>query len=162
MGRGGPDDNIGDAEVIETVEARQLDDLALAPRVIAPFGAGHGHALIAAAIEDGAHVSAAVVGSSIVGGGVIVGLAIASADGELLALGVAPDHRRQGLAGRLLAASRATLAVATVAERDPVDPLDRVTRAAIARSLLGVGLFHIGPADRELRAVDPLAIRATR
>ena len=67
-----------------------------------------------------------------------------------------------GLAGRLLAASSRDAGRATVAERDAVDPLDRVTRAAIARSLLGVGLFHIGPADRELRAVDPLAIRATR
>ncbi len=130
--------------------------------MIAPADAAHGHALVAAALDSGAHVSAAVVPSAAASGGTVVGAAIASADGELLALGVAPDHRRHGLAGLLLAASRATLAEVTVAERDPVDPLDRVTRAAVARALLGVGLFHIGPADRDLRAVDPLAVRATR
>ena len=161
-GIGGPADNPGAPEVVETVDRAAWDRLALAPRVIAPADAGHGHALVAAALDGGAHVSAAIVPSPAGSGGTVVGAAIASAEGELLALGVAPDHRRRGLAGRLLAASRATLAVATVAERDPVDPLDRVTRAALARALLGVGLFHIGPADRDLRAVDPLAIRATR
>ena len=161
-GIGGPADNPGAPEVVETVDRAAWDRLALAPRVIAPGDAGHGHALVAAALDGGAHVSAAIVPSPAASGGTVVGAAIASAEGELLALGVAPDHRRQGLAGRLLAASRATLAEATVAERDPVDPLDRVTRAALARALLGVGLFHIGPADRDLRAVDPLAIRATR
>ncbi len=69
-----------------------------------------GHALVAAALADGAHVSAAVV---------------PSADGERRDRGRRalsrrpmascsrwawhPDHRRKGLAGRLLAASRATL-----------------------------------------------------
>jgi GNAT superfamily N-acetyltransferase len=160
-GTGGADGNPGTAEVIDTVDRAEWDRLALAPRVIAPADARHGHALISAALEDGAHVSAAVVPSA-TGGGTVVGAAVASATGELLALGVAPDHRRQGLAGRLLAASRATLAEVTVAERDPIDPLDRVTRAAVARALLGVGVFHLGPADRDVRAVDPLAIRATR
>jgi acetoin utilization protein AcuC len=161
-GTGGPDGNAGTAEVIDTVDRAAWESLALAPRVIAPADARHGHALIAAALDDGAHVSAAVVPSATGSGGIVVGAAVASADGELLALGVAPDHRRQGLAGRLLAASRATLAEVTVAERDPIDPLDRVTRAAVARALLGVGVFHLGPADRDVRAVDPLAIRATR
>ena len=50
----------------------------------------------------------------------------------------------------------------TVAERDPFDPLDRVTRAGIARRLLEGAGFWVGPADRPVRAVDPLAIRATR
>ena len=161
-GNGAPERNAGTPEVVETVDRAAWAGLALAPRVIAPADARHGHALVAAALDDGAHVSAAVVPSATSGGGIVVGAAVASADGELLALGVAPDHRRRGLAGRLLAASRATLAEVTVAERDPVDPFDRVTRAAVARALLGVGVFHLGPADRDVRAVDPLAIRATR
>ena len=161
-GRGGPGDNGGAPELVETVGGRQMDDLALAPRVVAPVDPGAGHAIVRAAIEDGAHVSAAVVGSSIVGGAVIVGLAIASPDHELLALGVAPEYRRQGIAGRLLAASGAIRAEATVAERDPFDPLDRVTRAAVARKLLEGAGFWVGPADRGVRAIDPLAVRATR
>ena len=162
-GNAAPDGNPGTAEVIATVDRAAWDRLALAPRVIAPADAGHGHALVAAALDGGAHVAAAVVPSSAAaGGGIVVGVAVTSTDGELLALGVAPDHRRQGIAGRLLEASPASLVEVTVAERDPIDPLDRVTRAAVARRLLGDGGFHIAPADREPRAVDPLAIRATR
>jgi ribosomal protein S18 acetylase RimI-like enzyme len=109
-------------------------------------------------------VSAAVVGSS------VVGLAISSApdagDGtrELLALGVAPGYRRRGIATSLLeahATSRSS-AVATLAERDPVDPLPRAVRASIARRLLERAGFEVGPADEAIRSIDPAAIEARR
>ena len=161
-GTGGPDGNAGTAEVIETV-----DRAAVGPPGARAAGHRAGRCRPRPRADRGRarRRGARVGGRRPVrdgGGGTVVGAAVASADGELLALGVAPDHRRQGLAGRLLAASRATLAEVTVAERDPIDPLDRVTRAAVARALLGVGVFHVGPADRDVRAVDPLAIRATR
>ena len=120
-----------------------------------------GHGLIAAAIEDGAIVSAALVGTR------VVGLAVAgpvsdSGHRDLLALGVAPGHRRSGLAGALLAVSPADYAEVTLAERDPVEPIDRTTRADIARRLLERAGFSVSAVDGPLRAVDPLTIRAAR
>ncbi len=70
----------------------------------------------------------------------VVGLAVVL-DGELLAIGVAPAWRRQGLAtallGSLADAGVAELSVQwTVAERDVIEPLDVADRRAIARRLV--------------------------
>jgi hypothetical protein len=89
---------------------------------------------------------------------------------ELLALGVAPAFRRQGLAGRLLAehAVSGTLATVTLAERDVIGPLPRETRAAIAGRLLGRagfqprGVEELVTTEELLRSIDPLAIMARR
>jgi ribosomal protein S18 acetylase RimI-like enzyme len=88
----------------------------------------------------------------------------------VLALGVAPAARRQGLGRRLLEAHLAGLRPAeaplevtvTAAERDVFDPLSRETRAAIARSLFGAAGFSLGPAPGPVGAAEPAAILARR
>lgn len=105
-----------------------------------------------------------------VAGDAIVGVALAGPSGaprQLLALGVAPGFRRQGLAGRLLGALVAQVngeieALVTVAERDPVEPLDHALRASIARRLLERAGFEVEPAPSPLSRVDPYALRAIR
>ena len=84
-------------------------------------------------------------------------------DDALLALGVAPDHRRAGLATALLRASHARTAEVTVAERDP----DRsAARMRSARRSRAGSSRRPGSASRRPRPtserVDPLALVATR
>jgi acetoin utilization protein AcuC len=147
----------GTPTIVPAVDAGTWSRLALEPWVIPPAAPSEAHAIVLTALAEGATVSAAVVGAS------VVGLAIASADGELLALGVASAWRRQGLASRLLAAAEtARSAEVTVAERDPVEPLDRGARSAIARRLLGAAGFRLEPAPANVRAIDPEAIVAVR
>ena len=119
--------------------------------------------LVLAGLADGARVTAAVLGH------VVVGLAVSRVDGEseeLLALGVEPSHRRQGLAGKLLeahaTADRASTAEVTLAERDVLDPLDRADRASIARRLLERAGYRVVSAAGAIRSVDPSAIVAGR
>ncbi len=150
-------------------DAATWERLRLAPGVVAPSGPAAGHALIRAAIADGANVTAAVEGT------IVVGLAVASPTDEnggreLLALGVAPSFRRQGLGAALLAAfasadgSGATKYAAdiTLAERDPIEPFDRALRSQIASRLLEGAGFRVQPADPALRGPDPTAVRAVR
>ncbi len=139
-----------------SVDAATWARLGLAHRVIAPFDAGTGHAIVAAALLDGATVSAGIVGS------VVVGLALVDRDGVLLALGVAPAWRREGLATALLRVSAAQAAEVTVAERDPVDPVPHRERASIARRLFASCGFSVSPAEAPVRGVDPAAIVAAR
>ncbi len=130
---------VGDtADLIESIDAAHWDRLGLASRVVAPFDPVVGHRIVAAALADGAAVSVAVAGST------VVGLAIAGADGDLIALGVAPAYRRRGIARALLAASAGTRAEVTIAERDPVEPMDVVIRLGVARRLLeGAGFRSV-------------------
>jgi acetoin utilization protein AcuC len=150
-------------------DAATWERLTLGPRVTPPLDPVAGHALIAAAIRDGARVAAAVEGTT------VVGLAIAGPTDprvrrELLALGVAPSFRRQGIGAALLAAcvtadgpdAKECTADITLAERDPVEPLDRALRAEIAGRLLEGARFRIQPADPGLRGPDPAALRAVR
>jgi acetoin utilization protein AcuC len=142
------------------VTADTWSHLALASRVVAPADPAAGHAMVLAAIRDGAEVSAAADGD------LVVGLAIAgppAPDGrrDLLALGVAPPCRRAGLATRLLAASSADRAEITLAERDPIDPLDVAVRRDIAARLLERAGFDVQPM-RDLAGLDPTALAATR
>ena len=157
-------DATGEPTIMPTVDAETWSRLTLLPRVIAPADPVLGHRLVAAALRDGGSpiVSAAVVGSD------VVGLAMSApadpTDGtrELLALGVAPDHRRRGIATALLKvrALSGSFAVVTLAERDPIDPLPRQVRAAIARRLLGGAGLEISGADNAVRSIDPSAVRA--
>ena len=89
---------------------------------------------------------------------------------ELLALGVAPSFRRQGLGTALL---EACVAAAAPAPRDtpptspspsaiPIEPLDRALRSTIARRLLERTGFDIRASDADLPRADPDAFRAVR
>jgi GNAT superfamily N-acetyltransferase len=89
---------------------------------------------------------------------------------DLLGLGVMAGWRRQGLAGRLLAAHVASwpagvdelAAAVNIAERDPRDPLDGRLRRDVARRLFEAARFTVRPADAGVRAADPAAIVAVR
>jgi acetoin utilization protein AcuC len=156
-----------DPTIVSSIDAAAWSPLHLVAQVIAPARPDDAHPLVESALRGGARVTAAIAGE------VVVGLALSGpeSDGtdELLALGIAPAFRRQGLAGRLLAAhvaaaelGRPIRARIGVAERDVVDPLDHPLRIDIARRLLvGVG-FVVERAPDPVGRVDPLAIVATR
>jgi GNAT superfamily N-acetyltransferase len=117
--------------------------------------------------------------------GTVVGLVTSILDADrsvrrLLAVGVAPAWRRQGLATALLRSHVAVVdgfaegvpleALVTAAERDPVEPLAREARVEIARRLLGGAGFAVkldpgavGRADRlALHGVRPVARTSSR
>lgn len=155
--------------ILPRVEPDVWARLTLAPRVIPPLDPADGHALVLAALRDGAGASAAVLGTTVVGL-VIARHADDSAWTDILATGVAPGWRRCGLASQLLAArvewARSGVvdhaALITVAERDPVEPLDVGIRTAIARRLLTSAGFDVSPAGGAVGSADPTALRATR
>ncbi len=163
---GASDAGVGAPTILSAVDAPTWARLSLRPGVVAPADPASAHDLVVAGLlaDHPARVSAAVVGAS------VVGLAVSgpadSDDGTmaLLALGVAPAHRQQGLAGRLLAAHLGphTTASVTLAERDVVEPLDRGLRASIARRLLEGAGFTVEPGPDAIRAIDPLAVAARR
>jgi len=157
-------DATGEPTIMPTVDAETWSRLTLLPRVIAPADPVLGHRLVAAALRDGgsAIVSAAVAGSDVVGLAVSAPADPTDGTRELLALGVAPDHRRRGIATALLKvhALSGSFAVVTLAERDPIDPLPRQVRAAIARRLLGGAGLETSGADDAVRSIDPSAVRA--
>ncbi|MFZ5854721.1 MAG: acetoin utilization protein AcuC [Chloroflexota bacterium] len=164
--------------VVGPLDRRSLERLALAARVIAPADPLEGRAILAAAAGAGLVVVAAVRGTTIVGVAVIdpgarPGPGGAPVDrggapvGRLLAIGVAPAWRRQGLARALLARALAEVppgriveAIVVVGERDPLEPLDAAVRHTIAERLLrSAGFRFVAPAAA-LAATDPWAIRA--
>ena len=116
---------------------------------------------IAAAIADGAIVSAALAGRASSGW---------RSRARLRRAGIATCWRSAspratgdpGWPARSSAVSPADYARGHVAERDPVEPIDRTTRATIARRLLERRRVQRVRGRRRLRAVDPLAIRAAR
>jgi GNAT superfamily N-acetyltransferase len=153
--------------LIAWLDPAQLDRLRLAPRVIAPFDPAAAKAILRIALLDGATATAAVDGEWLVG----VALAAASPiDGvdRLVALGVAPEWRRRGVATSMLRAlvaetdrrGRALAVIHTVAERDPVDPLPRALRRGVAEKLVRASAMTAGPATGRLAAVDPASFTA--
>jgi acetoin utilization protein AcuC len=151
-------DHVNDPPVVlGDIDAATWAGLTLAPRVIPPAGPADGHRLVLGALQGGARVAIAIRGP------LVVGLAVA-VDGELLAIGVAPDDRRRGLGRSLIEAISPYVerAEITVAERDSFDPLARSERESIARRLLtGAGLA-VGAADADVGAIDPGAIVGQR
>ena len=155
--------------VIDRVDAALWSRMSLAPRVIPPVATEDSHALVLAALRDGARVTAAVDETMVVG----VLLSRWSNEGqtnELLALGVAPAARRAGLAGRLVEAHLGLLrpgedglrAEIAIGERDPFEPLDPAVRARITHELLERAGCTVRAAGGELAAADPHAVFATR
>lgn len=160
---------VGEPTILPRVEADVWARLTLAPRVIAPVDPASAHAIVRAALSGGAAVTAAVQGVT------VVGLAITrhaddAARSDLLALGVAPAWRRRGVATALLATRLEWArpgevdheALITVAERDPVEPLDVALRAKIARELLGRAGFAAGSPGAAIGSADPSALRGRR
>jgi ribosomal protein S18 acetylase RimI-like enzyme len=167
----------GDPTIVSAVDAGTWARLALEPSVIAPAAPADAHAIVHAALVDGAGVTAAVRGTSVVG--LVISRRVeGTARTDLLAIGVAPDDRRKGLAGRMLekhlaghvAEGRAGMRPAevevtcevTVAERDVADPLDRAVRGSIARRLLEGAGFRVEPASEAVRSIDPAALIGRR
>lgn len=158
--------------ILNAVDAPTWARLTLAPRVLPIADLAAGHALVIAALRspDEVRVTAAIVGSIVVG--VVVSArpsAQRAAVRQLLALGVAPDHRHGGLATALLrehvdASPEGTgwSAAVTVAERDPIDPLPRATRAGIARRLLEGAGFQVERKSGPVGFADPLALDGRR
>jgi GNAT superfamily N-acetyltransferase len=159
------------APTIRALGAVDIDRLALAPRTIAPFDAADARSLLAAALAGGARVVGAVAGDTIVGAAIAARSRVEPRSPveprveSLLALGVAPGWRRQGLGRALLqalVAGRApgiTLeAVLGVAERDVVEPLAVDARLAIGRRLLAGAGFAVRPAPPDVTRDDPWAI----
>jgi acetoin utilization protein AcuC len=154
-----------DPRIIEAVDSATWDGLTPAQGVIAPFDPIAAHGLVAAGLRDGLAVTAAVVGTTVVG--VAASRIGETGTSELLAVGVAKGWRRRGVATKMLAAHVASAparftAEVTVAERDPLDPLDRAVRAAIARTLLQHAGFEIVTSAREIHSTDPSAVTAVR
>jgi acetoin utilization protein AcuC len=149
----------GTPTIVE-LRAGMLDRLTLAPRVVPPADPAAVHRLLSAALADSAVVVAAISSDE------IVGLAAAHS-GQLVALGVAPHHRRRGLGTALLKALAAQVdgplsAVVTLAERDPVEPLDREVRSDMARKLLERAGFEAKRAQGDVGRLDPGAIEGIR
>ncbi len=137
----------GTPTIIGRLDAAHLERLVVAPRTMPPADPDAARQLLIAANRDGARIAGAMAGNQLVGVAVAA-TARGSGDApELLWVGVAPDHRRQGLATALLATlvgssqpsgdpGRPIVAHVGVAERDVVDPLLMADRLAIADRLL--------------------------
>jgi acetoin utilization protein AcuC len=153
---------VAGATVLASLTPALLDRLALSPRVIAPADAVVGKALIKSALEDGGIAAGAVSGDRLVGVALAVPAPIAGV-ARLVALGVAPEWRRQGLATAMLRAvveetargGRALVALHTVADRDPIDPLPRAVRRGVAEELARRAGMAVSPAPHRIAAVDP-------
>ena len=165
----------GTPRIHASVDAAAWAAWTLAERTVPPADAIEAHALILAGLRSGdaVRVTAAVVG------GVVVGAVVSTAGAgddpradtrrRLIAIGVAPAHRRAGLAGAMLREHVAAgsdgegwEAVVTLAERDPIEPLARAIRERIARRLLeGVG-FTVNRAGGSIVAADPGSLQARR
>ena len=154
--------------VLPHISADALERLNLAERVVAPLDESAGMQILLAAAKGGAAVSVAASGGTIVGAAVTArSPSSALQEHELLALGVAPAARRQGLGKALLVAHLAGLegpvvATVTLAERDPVEPETIETRRQIARSLLVGAGFELTAPPLPIATTDPGAVSARR
>ena len=162
----------GEPTVHARLDPQGLAALRVADRTLPlPHGADAAAALTAgvASEVDRVSVTGAVVDEVLVGA---VVSAAASDRGvrDLLAVGVAPEHRGHGVAAAMLEAhlgsfrpgDEAWTTTVTVAERDPVEPFERTVRADVARRLLERAGFTVRPASGATRAIDTLAIEARR
>ena len=159
-----PERSAGRPELLDVVDPGTWAALRLVPRTLHPADAGAGHRLIEAALasDDAVTVSAAVVDGWVVGA--VISAVVADAR-RILGVGVAPAWRQDGLAGELLgrhfaagSAHEPWEAIATVAERDPYDPLPRARRASIARRLLEGAGFIVERPPGPVGMADPAAL----
>ena len=161
-GGGGPDAT-GTPTIVASLEPAQVELLAVAPRTIPPFDPGAGRDILMAALRAGGRASGAVLGDRLVGVALLLPAGAGDGDGgdrdELVALGVVPSLRGQGIATALLAAllgspaatgsARRAVARVSVGERDVVEPLPLDRRLSIATRILGrAGFAAAAPAGR--------------
>jgi acetoin utilization protein AcuC len=158
-----------------------LDSLSVAPRIMAPADPAVAAEILRAALRDGAVVVGAVNGEWLVGVALAAPASASGADGvdgvdvvdrvdQLVALGVAPEWRRRGVATALLRAlateqdrrGRALVAFHTAAERDPIDPLPRAVRRGVAERLAAHAGLTVSAPPPEVSAVDRDALVAVR
>jgi len=161
-----PDHAGGTPTILPSVDAETWAKLSLKPWVIAPADPTAAHGLVAAALrsQDAAVVTAAVQGPAVVGLAISGPLDPRDQARDLLAVGVAPTHRRQGLATRLMQqhAPGSSFAAVSIGERDAIDPLPVDVRRRIGRSLLERAGYAIRPAEDDIRAIDPGAFIGER
>ena len=155
--------------IVEDVDAATWSRLRLAERVLAPADPAVGHTLLLAALRSPHRARVTVATAA----GWVVGAAISALPEDrrlLLGVGVAPALRGRGLGSELLRrhvraaadSAEAWEAVVTVAERDPIEPLARASRAVIARRLLEGAGFRVGRATGPVGSADPEAVVAHR
>lgn len=159
----------GHVEILADVDRATLDRLVLAPRLVANLDGRSVRDILGAASPS---LTVAVDGSTVVGlvASVSDDPAATNAPRSILAIGIAPAARRQGLATRMLQVHLAEFgreatswtATVTVAERDPVEPLDRAIRTAIAVRIHEAAGFRPDPPDRPINDADPGARRFVR
>ncbi len=157
----------GTPTVVSPLTVESLDRLALATRTVAPADPGQGLAILRAALRGGAVAAGAVTGEWLVG---VALAAPGSLDGEdrIVALGVAPEWRRHGLATALIRAlvaeqdrrGRALVALHTAAERDPFEPLPRELRREVADRLFRAAGFRRLPVPPPVAAADAGSLAA--
>jgi len=157
----------GAAPTVRLLAAADLGRLRLAPRTISPFDPVDGLALLHGALPGGARVVGAVLGDVLVGVAVAAPSASEPATEALLAVGVAPAFRGDGLGRALLAAlvagrprHTAIEARVGVAERDVVDPGPVDRRLEIARRLLVGAGFVLRPVLPDILRDDPSTLVA--
>ena len=162
-------DGMATASVGVPLTLEMLDRLRLHPRTIAPANPAQGMAILRHALADGGLVTGAVAGEWLVGVALAAPTTFDGVD-ELAALGVAPEWRRRGLAGAMMAAlaeeqdrrDRALVVLHTVAERDPFDPIPREVRRSVAERLCHAAGFHFDTAASAVASADPASFQGVR
>ena len=153
--------------IVAPITRAILANLTLAARVVAPADPAEAALLLDAALAGGAIVAGAVSGELLVGVALSAPTLVEGMD-RLLALGVAPEWRRRGVATALLQAAveqsaregRAVVALHTVADRDQLDPLPRAVRRGVAERLITSAGMVVKRAPSRWLTVDPDAFVA--
>ena len=165
----GPPPSIPAGEpTIVTLTPERLQRLRVAERVVAPTDPADVHALLAKALVglNPARAVAAVAGDVVVGLAVL-GPVVRAEESSVLALGVAPPLRRQGLGTALLSSLADTdpdriVASVGVADRDPFDPLPYDDRLRVAQKVMERAGFSVSPSDGAAARIDPGRLVGTR
>jgi acetoin utilization protein AcuC len=160
---------------VRLLTAADLESLSVAPRVIASADPAVAAEILRAAARDGALAVGAVAGEWLVGVALAASASSSGADAvdavdQLVALGVAPEWRRRGVATAMLRAlvseqdrrGRGIAALHTAAERDPADPLPRAVRRGVAERLAAHAGLAPAPVPPHISSVDPDARLAIR
>jgi GNAT superfamily N-acetyltransferase len=168
-------DDVAAEPSVRLLTVADLEALSLAPRVIAPADPTVADEILCAAVRDGAAAVGSVSGEWLVGVALAAPASASGVDGadgvdQLVALGVAPEWRRRGVATAMLRAlvaeqdrrGRGIAALHTAAERDPVDPLPRAVRRGVAERLAASAGLTLAPVPPHISAVDPDARLAIR